>query len=354
MTTPLSHLGFLEIGSPDPAESARFYVEKFGMRIVDQQDDVYYLRCWGDHYRYSLVVSKADDASLKTMGWRTNSEEALTQAAERVQSVGNVTGSWGVGPFGGRAFRFVGPQGHDMTLFWDAEAYVADAEHASIYPDRPEKRSLHAAASRFLDHVTIAASDVVAFAEWYSSVLGFRIMAYTKLDDAPVVVFGVLTTNEKSHDLGIVIDTSSTPGRVHHIAFWVDQPADLVRTAEIMTENGVQVEYGPSIHGIGEQNFLYLREPSSLRVEVNSGGYRNYVPDWRARVWSPSEGANDMFRNWDMPDSMMEAFPAADGLTATEDGAPPALAAELANPWAVTRHTKTEAETSVPSGAAWA
>ncbi|WP_382309783.1 VOC family protein [Herbiconiux sp. UC225_62] len=227
-----------------------------------------------------------------------------------------------------------------MTLFWEAEEYVADAEHASVYPDRPEKRSTHAAAGRFLDHVTIAAQDVTAFAEWYSTVLGFRIMAYTRLDDAPVVVFGVLTTNEKSHDLGIVIDTSSTRGRVHHIAFWVDQPADLVRTAEIMTENGVPVEYGPSIHGIGEQNFLYLREPSSLRVEVNSGGYRNYVPDWRPRTWRPAEGANDMFRNWSMPDSMMEAFPAADGKTATEDGAPPALAAELANPWAVTRNTE--------------
>jgi len=345
MSTVLSHLGFLEVGSPDPAASARFYTEKFGMRVVEQRGDTYFLRCWGDHYRYSLVVSPAEDGCLKTMGWRTASAEALEEAAARVESVGGVSGSWETGPFGhGRAFRFEGPQGHSMTLFWEVDEFVADEEHASIYPDRPERRSLHAAASRFLDHVTIAAQDVTAFAEWYSEVLGFRIMAYTKLDDAPVVVFGVLTTNEKSHDLGIVIDTSSTRGRVHHIAFWVDQPSDLVRIAEVMTENGVQVEYGPGIHGIGEQNFLYLREPSSLRVEVNSGGYRNYVPDWRARTWSPTQGANDLFRNWDMPDSMMQAFPAADGLTATEDGASPALAAELANPWAV-NNKKTPAHT---------
>jgi catechol 2,3-dioxygenase len=40
-------------------------------------------------------------------------------------------------------------------------------------------------------------------------------------------------------------------------------------------ENGTPMEYGPSIHGIGEQNVLYFREPSSLRIEMNTGGYRN-------------------------------------------------------------------------------
>jgi catechol 2,3-dioxygenase len=337
MTTPLSHLAYLEIGSPDPAASAKFYTEKFGMRLLDQDGDTYYLRCWGDHYPYSLVISQAPDAVLKTMTWRTSSNAELDAAVERIETVGGVTGTWAEsGRNHGRAYSFVGPLGHTMTLLWEIDHYTADAAHSSVYPDRPEKRSLHAAAPRFLDHVTIAASDVKKFAEWYADVLGFRIMAYTTLEDAPIYVFGVLSTNEKSHDLGIVLDTSSAPGRVHHIAFWVDHPEDLVRTAEIMTENGVPIEYGPSIHGIGEQHFLYFRDPSTLRVELNSGGYRNYVPDWEPRAWKPSDGSNSFLRNWNMPDSMMEAFPSANGLTATEQGAPPALEAELMNPWSTT------------------
>jgi catechol 2,3-dioxygenase len=160
-------------------------------------------------------------------------------------------------------------------------------------------------------------------------------MAFTDLEEAPVTVFSVLTTNEKSHDLGIVIDTSPTAGRVHHIASWADHPEDLVRTADILIENGTPIEYGPSVHGIGEQHFLYFREPSGLRVELNSGGYRNYVPDWRARTWRPSQGSNDFYRNWHMPDSMMEAFPAADGRAGTEDGVSPQLQEDLTNPWAV-------------------
>ncbi|MCS5723040.1 VOC family protein [Herbiconiux sp. CPCC 203407] len=332
----LGHIAHLEITAPEPEESAKFYVERFGMRIVDRLGDRIYLRCWGDYDRYSLVIAPGDDASLATMAWRVDYPEALDELVGRLDERG-ISGFWRDDlPAVGRAYEFVGPFGHSMTLFWEVEPFTTDPEFASVYPDRPERRAIHGAAPRFLDHVTVASTDVEGFAAWYSEALGFRVMAKTYLDHAPVNVFTVLTTNEKSHDLGIVLDTSDRPGRVHHIAFWTDHPEDLVRTADLMLEASVPIEYGPSIHGIGEQNFLYFREPSGLRVEVNSGGYRNYVPDWEARRWTPSAGSNNFFKNWNMPDSMMEAFPAAAGLTATEDGASPQLEKALANPWATT------------------
>lgn len=334
MANPLGHLTSLEITSPDPEKSATFYERKFGLRVVDRINGKIYLRCWGDYYRYSLVVSPGTDGGLANMTWRTESEAALEDLAGRVEATG-VTGEWRNGEHAqGRTFSFVGPYGHRMSLAWEVTEYSAEDGFRSTYPDRPERRSSHAAAPRFLDHVTVASSDVRGFAAWYSEVLGFRVMAYTDVEDAPVTVFSVLTTNEKSHDLGVVLDTSSTPGRVHHIAFWADHPDDLARAADVLIENGTPIEYGPSVHGIGEQSYLYFREPSTLRVELNSGGYRNYVPDWKPRTWVPSQGSNNFYRNWDMPDSMMEAFPAARGLTATEDGAPPRLREVLTNPWA--------------------
>lgn len=338
MPKHLGHLAFLEITSPDVEASATFYVERFGLRVVDRIDGKVYLRCWGDYYRYSVVIAPGDAPGLANMAWRTESAEDLDTLVARIEAKGGHTnGHWvDSGPAIGRHYTFTGPQGHTMTLLWEIENYVADPEHASVYPDRPEKRSSHSAAPRFLDHVTIAAADVDAFAAWYSETLGFRIMARTYLDDAPINVFSVLTTNEKSHDLGIVKDTSGVGGRVHHIAFWADHPEDLVRTADLMIENGTPIEYGPSVHGIGEQNYLYFREPSTLRVELNSGGYRNYVPDWEPKRWMPSLGSNNFFRNWNMPDSMMEAFPAAEGMTATEDGASPELTDALLNPWKTT------------------
>lgn len=57
-----------------------------------------------------------------------------------------------------------------------------------------------------------------------------------------------------------------------------------------------------------------------MRVEVNTGGYRNYVPDWEPNVWKPSQGPNNFYRNSSMPMSMTESFPPADMPSATEEG----------------------------------
>jgi catechol 2,3-dioxygenase len=329
----LSHLSFVAITSPDVEASVRFYEEQVGLTVVDRVGDAVYLRCWGDYYRYSVVVQPGDEPALATMAWRVSSPEALDEAVQRIEDAG-AAGEWSEAHAIGRAYTFTGPFGHPMTLHWDVEHFHAEGTSASIYPDRPSRRSRHLGAPRQLDHVTIAASDVDGFAKWYNDVLGFRIMARTELDEAPISVFTVLTTNEKSHDLGVVLDGSSRAGRINHYAFWVDQREDLLQAADVLMENGVPIEYGPSIHGIGEQNFLYFREPSTLRIEVNTGGYRNYVPDWTPNTWKPSQGSNNFYRNGAMPMSMTESFPAADGPSATEEGVPDELKDALLNPYA--------------------
>ncbi|WP_347109453.1 VOC family protein [Paenarthrobacter sp. S56] len=329
----LSHLSYVAITTPDVEASVDFYVKQVGLRVVDRVDGAVYLRCWGDYYRYSVVVVPGTEPALETMAWRTSSAEALEEAARRIEAAG-VAGEW-VDVHGiGRAYRFTGPWGHSMTLHWDVTRYQAEGSELSTYPDRPARRSMVAGAPRQLDHVTIATSDVDGFAKWYNDVLGFRIMARTVLDEAPISVFSVLTTNEKSHDLGVVLDGSTRAGRINHYAFWVDTREELLIAADTLIENGVPIEYGPSIHGIGEQNFLYYREPSSLRIELNTGGYRNYVPDWEPNTWTPSLGSNNMYRNGAMPMSMTESFPPADGPSATEEGVPDEIKEALFNPYA--------------------
>lgn len=328
----LSHLSYVAVTSPDVEASVKFYEDHVGLTVVDRIDGAVYLRCWGDYYRYSLVIVPGEQPSLSTMAWRTSSAEALEEAATRIEAAG-IQGEWVQAPGIDRAYRFTGPFGHSMTLHWNVERFHGEGEAASIYPDRPSRRSRFAGAPRQLDHVTVATSDVDAFVTWYVDVLGFRFMARTVLDEAPISVFSVLTTNEKSHDLGVVLDGSSVAGRINHYAFWVDTREELLIAADTLMENGIPIEYGPSIHGIGEQNFLYYREPSTLRIELNTGGYRNYVPDWEAQTWRPSQGSNNFYRNGAMPMSMTESFPPADGPSATEEGVPDEIKDALINPY---------------------
>ena len=233
----LSHLSYVAVTSPDVEASVRFYEEQVGLSVVDRVDGAVYLRCWGDYYAYSVVVLPGQQPALSTMAWRTSSAEALEEAVRRIEAAG-VQGEWIDAHKIGRAYRFTGPWGHSMTLHWDVTRHRATQAEASIYPDRPTKRSKIAGAPRQLDHVTIACSDVDAFASWYNDVLGFRIMARTILDEAPISVFSVLTTNEKSHDLGVVLDGSSARGRINHYAFWVDTREELLIAADTLMENG--------------------------------------------------------------------------------------------------------------------
>ncbi len=332
MSQLLSQIAHLEVSSPDVPASVAFYTDRFGMRVVDEGGGKTYLRAWGDVYRYSLIVSPGEEPGLIAMAWRTQSEEALQEAVARVEAAG-ISGSWSDGgPGHGASYDFIGPFGHGTRLVWDIPLYEPPAELASVWADRLERRSSHAGAPRFFDHVTVASRDVRAMAQWYSDVLGFRIMAYTDLDEAPVTIFTVLTTNEKSHDLGIVVDTSERSGRVNHIAFWLDTNEELLIAADVLMESGTPIEYGPSIHGVGEQHFLYLREPGGLRIELNSGGYRNYVPDWTPRRWYPSTGSASIYRNSTMPVSMQESFPPAEAGSGTEEGVPDEVKDALLDP----------------------
>ncbi|CAN5246222.1 catechol 2,3-dioxygenase [soil metagenome] len=336
MVSLLAHIGHLEITTPDVDASVSFYKERLGLSETERVGDSVYLRCWGDYYTYSLVISKGERATLAVMAWRTTSDAALDEAVANIEKQG-LAGSWLTDqPHHGRSYRFTGPYGHTMELYWEQERFHAEGAEKSQFVDRPSRRSNVGASPRFLDHVTVAASDVRGFCDWYSETFGFRTMAYTVLDHIPLTVFGVLTTNEKSHDLGVVLDGSSVAGRINHFAFWVDSREDLLNVADIVMERGIPMEYGPSIHGIGEQSFLYFREPSGMRIEVNTGGYRNYVPDWEPSDWTPASGSNSIYRNGAMPESMTESFPLADGPSATEEGILPGTEdALINNPYAV-------------------
>jgi catechol 2,3-dioxygenase len=192
----------------------------------------------------------------------------------------------------------------------------------SPYPDRPQRAGSQGVRVRLLDHVTVTAPDVKATLEWHRDALDFRIMAAVESSqpDAPEWFFGVATQTEKSHDFGFIQDFDGIPGRLHHLAFWVETNHDLTEGAKFILEHGHELDYGPGQHGIGEQNYLYFRDPAGLRYELNSGGYRNYVPDWENPLWTFDDAPNNAyFTEIGMPAVHMVAIPPGQAGRVTED-----------------------------------
>jgi catechol 2,3-dioxygenase len=288
----LSHLAHVELLTPDLDASVGFAHDMLGMHVVEERDGSAYLRCWGDDYAHSLVLTQADGPGMGHASWRTESAEALEQVAASVPD-----GEWVEESVGhGRAYRFEGPGGQVIEAFWDVDRAVAPPGEESPFPGRVQRASEHGIGVRMLDHVTVTTPDVRSTVEWYRDRLGFRIMAAVEPVEGAPWVFSVVTTNEKSHDLGHIQDFEGQRGRVHHVAFWVETNHDLTQGATFLIEHGADIDFGPGQHGIGEQNYLYFRDPAGLRYELNSGGYRNYVPDWEPVIWRPEHGSNNTYR----------------------------------------------------------
>jgi catechol 2,3-dioxygenase len=325
----LSQLAHVCVTTPKIEASLRFYKDVLGLEESGRDKGSVFLRGWGEHFFHSLELKEGKEPSLAHTGWRAQGPDQLEAAVKRIEKTGFGLG-WFDGNAGhGKAYRYRGPGGHEHHLFWDVTRFKAEGADAPLYPNRPQRFSPRGVAARSLDHVTVATANPEKDAVWYAEALGHRYMEATIADPeanfGKFVVFAMTTVCERSHDFGMVADFSGAPGRVNHIAFWVDQREELRRAADVLLDADIAIEFGPGRHGMGEQDYLYCREPGGMRIELNSGGYKNYEPDFETVRWTPSQGSNVYYKNLKMPHSMFESFPPADMSKAAENMAKTAL-----------------------------
>ena len=64
----LAHLGHMELLTPKPDESLKFFVDVMGMTVSGQKGESVYLRGWDDYERYSLKLTASKPQAWST--WR--------------------------------------------------------------------------------------------------------------------------------------------------------------------------------------------------------------------------------------------------------------------------------------------
>jgi catechol 2,3-dioxygenase len=306
----ISQLAHVEVTTPTPDDSIRFYVDVLGLEESGRAGRSVYLRGWGDFFHHTLQVTEGPAPGLGHVAWRAGGPDELETAVARVEAAGRGEG-WHEDSVGhGPAYRYRSPGGHVHELFWEVERFEPPAALRSPFPNRPQRYVPRGAAVRCIDHVTVATADPEGDAHWFRDTLGHRYMEYTVIPERPdFVVFAMTTVCERGHDLGLVWDPSGVPGRINHLSYFVDSREELLRAADVLLNADVAIEFGPGRHGMGEQDYLYFREPSGFRIELNAGGYRNYEPDWEPVRFEPQQGSNVFYKNLSMPHSMFESFP---------------------------------------------
>jgi catechol 2,3-dioxygenase len=86
---------------------------------------------------------------------------------------------------------------------------------------------------------------------------------------------------------------------------WVDHREDVCRAAEILAENGIFIEAGPAKHNTSQGFYLYSYEPGGNRIEINSGSYLVFAPDWEPVTWDEQERATATYWGAPLPDSFI-------------------------------------------------
>jgi len=313
----LSKLTHLVITTPKLEESLIFYRDIVGLEVSGSQNGSHFLRGWGEHLLHSIELKHGDVGAVETIGWRASGEEELAMAVAKIEASGQGAG-WVDPNFGrGKAYRYMDLSGHQHEVYWDVNRFKASGDMMPSMPNRAQRYNPRGCGVREIDHVTMNSTDIMRDVKWFGDLLGHQYMESIEAPDR--TVFAMTTTGERGHDMAMVPELPGLKGRVNHISFWMDQRVELHRAADFLIDAGISIEFGPSRHGLGEQEFLYIREPSGLRVEFNAGGYRYAEPDWEPVVWNMEQGANVIHKNQAMPVSMFESFPSEKEIEVSEE-----------------------------------
>lgn len=298
----VAHLGHVELLTPKPEESLRFFTAILGMSVTERAGQSVYLRGAGDYERHTLKLTEHRQAGIGHIGWRAVSRQALRRRVTALEASGYGRG-WSEGDFGhGPAYRFVDPDGHRMELYYVADRYRAPEEQRSRLKNQPQRYSQSGVGVRRLDHVNLLCEEVTPNREFMQQTLGFRLREHVILDDGTEAAAWISVT-PLVHDIAYTLDATRSRGRLHHIAWWVDNREDVLRAADVLLENDIPIETGPSKHAVTQAFFLYGFEPGGNRFEVFSGGYLIFAPDWEPVVWSQAERARGQAWGLRLPES---------------------------------------------------
>jgi len=285
----VSHLGRVELLTPDLPASLEFFVDVLGMDEVERVGDSVFLRAWGDYERASLQLTAAERPGVGTIAWRTSSDAALERRAAALEASGRGEG-WSAGAAGhGRSFRFSDPDGHGMTVYYESRYHEPAGDQAPTLKNQPQRISTRGVGVRRLDHVNVWCRDIDENSRYMIDNLGFRISEQV-LDDDGRSLGSWLHVTPKSYDLAYGRkDPAGVGGRLHHIAFAVDAREYVLRAADIYTDYGVRIEAGPAKHAVQQTFFLYAFEPGGNRIELITDGRLLLAPDWKPITWTLEE-----------------------------------------------------------------
>ena len=151
-----AHLAHVELLTPKPDDSLRFFTEIMGMSVTAKDGDSAYLRAYDDYEHHTLKLTAAKQPGMGHFAWRTRSPQALQRRVPAIEATGLGKG-WTEGDLGhGPAYAFNTPDGHNVEIYYETEWYEAGEDKPALQHllDMGERRHDWEQAVDYLERLT--------------------------------------------------------------------------------------------------------------------------------------------------------------------------------------------------------
>ncbi|WP_161493185.1 VOC family protein [Natrarchaeobaculum aegyptiacum] len=293
-------LAHVELYSPDIEASLEHWLETAGMYLRHEEGDSYYLAAYGDWQDFTLVLHEGDEWGCKNVAWKVSDEDDLESYQERIEESGydaEFVDSEKPGIGNTLRFDYPGASPEYMELVYDvARAFdTVPEENRSRLKNQPTRKPEQGAGYRRIDHVNFNLSNASECAQWFQDVLDFNLREEGLGPDGEQLA-AWLSVSPLVHEIAFVTppEDGNALDKIDHVAYYMDggQAGELERTADLLKERNIEIVGGPARHGISQAHFMYYVTPGGNKVEVFSGGYLIFDPEWEPITWTPEDGSD--------------------------------------------------------------
>ena len=295
-------LSHVEYRVTDLARSRAFYVDTLGLQVSFEDDSRIYLRAMEERGHHCIVLVRADSADVGVLGFKLYDTPDLDAAAAWFAARGLST-AWVERPFMGRVLRTRDPFGIPLEFYVQMDRLAPIHQQYRLYNGVKPLR---------IDHFNMFSSDVDASVAFYNDI-GFRVTEYTEDDESGRCWAAWMHRKGGVHDVAF---TNGLGPRLHHTAFWVPTPLNIIDLLDLMSTTGwvANIERGPGRHGISNAFFLYIRDPDGHRIEIYCSDYQTVDPDLEPIRWSLTDPQRQTLWGAAAPRSWFEEGSAFEGV----------------------------------------
>lgn len=279
----LAHAAFT---TPDVDSLTAYYTGVIGLTLVERTGDgAAYLSSTADHHQ--LILSPAAESRVSHIAFQLDNSLSLEEAAGQLRDHGiKVETQSDPQPTIAKLLQFSDPEGYVLQMYTSSEQRPTKGADEGIgRPIRPKK----------LGHIALRAQNVQIMAEFYETMLGFRVSDW--MGD----FFVFLRCGPDHHTMNFL---QSPRHSLQHIAFELEDWDSIKRACDHLGKHRIELLWGPGRHGIGHNIFTYHHNPDHDVVELfteidimnEAEGYFEPRP-WhddspqRPKVWQPSPRA---------------------------------------------------------------